>query len=478
MNNLKVLQAASLPEEEQGAAVPVEGIAPAPVAAGDLHTDVFDAATGEPVAMADLPRRGGGGAGGGRGGLLKELRLGQKPWKARAKAAQAAAGADGQAEGSVPGAGPGGGPGKGKKLGKKGGLGLGHGGQGNGGAIHGGAGAGGVGPGGPAGGSQAGPGGGKGLGKGPGKGQGKSKGLGLGLGGGGRRNAAGMLLAAAAMGSAAMAEAGTVGPTGQPNVLPPAGGFTEETVVYKQTTRGDLQLHVMRPTGTAPAGGRPCMVFFHGGGWRRGSSNQFRAFGAMLAQHGIVGMSADYRLLETEERLIPVDAIEDARSAMRFVRKNAARFGCDVARIGAGGGSAGAHLAMMTAVKSPVDDAHDDLTVDPRPAALILLNGPVNFDEYPSPVSVEERRRFAPYYLLDGTFPPTLMMHGTADKVVPYRQVVEFHDKAKKLGVPNFYLVPFEGRGHGFFNKGKGQPGDWDRAAHEMLVFLHGLGWV
>ena len=286
---------------------------------------------------------------------------------------------------------------------------------------------------------------------------------------------AGALLAAAAMGSSSLADAG---PVAGPVLVPVApGGVIEDTVVYKQTPRGPLQLHVYLPATPAPPGGRACVVFFHGGGWRRGSTNQFRLFSAMLAQHGVIGMSAEYRLLETEERMIPTEAIEDARSALRYVRKYASRFGCDPARIGAGGGSAGGHLAMMTAVKSPVEDPHDDLTIDPKPQALIVLNGPVNFDDYQAAIPVEERRKYAPYYLLDKTFPPTLMMHGTSDKVIPITQIVAFREKAATMGV-NVKLVAFEGRGHGFFNKGKGQPGDWERASTEMLAFLRGLGWI
>lgn len=259
----------------------------------------------------------------------------------------------------------------------------------------------------------------------------------------------------------------------------PPGGATEETVVYKQTAKGPLEMHVFVPTTPVPAGGRPCMVFFHGGSWKRGSSNQFRAFSAMLAQHGIVGMSAEYRLLDGDERQIPYEPMQDARSAMRWVRHNAARFGCDLNRIGAGGGSAGAHLALMTAFNAPgIDDPKDNLSIDPRPAALICFNGPTNFDDFESAVPVAERRKYSPFWLVDKSLPPTLLLHGTNDRVVPYKSVVAFRDKAVQLGAHDVRLVTFDGRGHGFFNKGKGQPGDWERSASEMLTFLHGIGWA
>jgi acetyl esterase/lipase len=260
-----------------------------------------------------------------------------------------------------------------------------------------------------------------------------------------------------------------------------AAGVVQETQVYKTTDRGPLHIEIYKPAGVAPAGGRACVVFFHGGAWRRGSPKQFRAFSNRLAERGIIGMTAEYRLLKDDDGAIPFDAVQDARSALRWVRKNAHQLGCDVRRIGAGGGSAGGHLALMTAMKTDVDDPKDDLSVDPRPAALVLFNAPLNFDDYPSPVPLEQRRKLAPYYLLDANLPPTLMMQGTDDRTVSYRQAVAFRDKARQLGVKDFTLVSFEGRKHGFFNKGKGgkgEPGDFDAAAGDMMEFLGRLGWL
>jgi acetyl esterase/lipase len=257
-----------------------------------------------------------------------------------------------------------------------------------------------------------------------------------------------------------------------------AGSVLQETQVYKTTDRGPLHIEIYKPPGVAPAGGRPCIVFFHGGGWRRGSPRQFRAFSTLLAERGVIGMSAEYRLLQEDDGAIPVDAVQDARSALRWVRRNAAQLGCDLQRIGAGGGSSGGHLALMTAMKTNVDDPKDDLAIDPRPAALVLLNAPLNFDDYASPVPLAERRKLAPFYLVDGTLPPTLMMQGTKDRTVSYQHAVAFRDKAQQLGVKDLTLVPFEGRKHGFFNKGKGEPGDFDTAAGDMMGFLHRLGWL
>jgi acetyl esterase/lipase len=284
---------------------------------------------------------------------------------------------------------------------------------------------------------------------------------------------AGALLAAAAVNGVA---APAVAPAPPP--VPPAIDIGDGTYVYKTTDRGPLHIQIVQPEGPAPTGGRPCMVFFHGGGWRRGSAHQFVPLSTMLARHGVVGMSVEYRLLAPEEDAVPHEAIEDARSAMRWVRLHAAQFGCDLKRIGAGGGSAGGTLAMLTSMKVTADDPKDDLRIEPNPGVLVVFNAPFNLDDYPSRVPVAERRRYAPYYLLDKSLPPTLIMQGTKDRTVPFEQAVQFRDKARQIGVKDITLVAFQGRTHGFFNKGKGQPGDFDASAGNMIDFLKRLGWI
>jgi acetyl esterase/lipase len=263
-----------------------------------------------------------------------------------------------------------------------------------------------------------------------------------------------------------------------PPVIPPRRSIGVESVIYKQTNARALHMTIVRPAGTDPAPGRPCVLFFHGGGWRRGTPQQFLPYCTLLAQRGVVGMTAEYRLLEGVNDEVPVHAVADARSAMRWVRVNAGRFGVDPARIAAGGGSSGAHLAVMAAMNSPVDDAADDLSIDPRPAALILLNPPCNFDAYASSVPITQRRLYSPFHLLDDSLPPTLMLHGTADRVIPFSQITEFQLRARSVGARQLKVVPFEGRGHGFFNRGKGEPGDFMRSAVEIGHFLGGLGWM
>jgi acetyl esterase len=238
-------------------------------------------------------------------------------------------------------------------------------------------------------------------------------------------------------------------------------------------------------------GRRPCVVFFHGGGWRNGSPKQFQAYAERLAEVGVIGITVQYRLMQ-ENEVLPIEAVQDARSALRYVRSQAAQLGCDAQRIAAGGGSSGGHLAVMTAVLTRslgadgkpsaapggIDDPADDLAISPRPEALFLMNPPLNLERYDRPVPMEQRRRMSPTQLIDATLPPTWIFQGTADKVVPFVQVTEFRDRAKALGAGVVTIKSFPGKGHGFFNAKRGDGGDFEATVEVIVGGLKSLGWV
>jgi acetyl esterase len=209
------------------------------------------------------------------------------------------------------------------------------------------------------------------------------------------------------------------------------------------------------------------------------------AYANRLAEVGVIGISAQYRLMR-EDDVLPIAAVQDARSALRFVRSKAALMGCDAQRIGAGGGSSGAHLALMATVPTPkaaqpagpIDDPADDLSVSARPQALFLMNAPLNLERYDRPVPIEQRRALSPTLQIDANLPPTWIFHGTADKVVPFSQVTEFRERAKALGAGEVTVQSFAGRGHGFFNAKRGDGEDFEATLAGIVSGLKKLGWV
>lgn len=251
------------------------------------------------------------------------------------------------------------------------------------------------------------------------------------------------------------------------------GQEPQASVVYKTVGSTRLSLFLYRPATAVTGAAPPCIVFFHGGGYHSGSADRkFRQIGPALARFGVLAISAQYRLLE-DGNSVPKEAIEDGRSAMRYVRSHAQTLGCDPQRLAAAGASAGGHLAFMTALKSPFDDPADDLKVSPKPQALILFNAPYNLEHYKSAQALA----LSPYHLADRDLPPTLALHGTLDKTVPYEQATQFKQKAASLGVKEFTLMTYEGRGHSFFMPGKGDGGDFHTAMEQVGAFLKRLGW-
>ena len=142
-----------------------------------------------------------------------------------------------------------------------------------------------------------------------------------------------------------------------------AGAKTE---VFKTIGDVKLNLYIFEPEGHKASDKRAAIVFFFGGGWMNGSPAQFEHQSRYLASRGMVAISADYRVYSRNKVQVP-DCIRDAKSAIRYVRKNAARLGIDPNRIAAGGGSAGGHLAAAVSVIANLDEPGEDMKVSSRP---------------------------------------------------------------------------------------------------------------
>lgn len=86
----------------------------------------------------------------------------------------------------------------------------------------------------------------------------------------------------------------------------------------------------------------------------------------------MICMLADYRV-QTVDGSTPFESLEDAKSAVRFIRANADKFHVDPDKIVCSGGSAGRHLAAATAAIKKYNDKNDDLRFSCKPNALVLL---------------------------------------------------------------------------------------------------------
>jgi acetyl esterase/lipase len=245
-------------------------------------------------------------------------------------------------------------------------------------------------------------------------------------------------------------------------------------LVYKTTPQGELKLHVYYPDGWQATDRRPVIVFFFGGAWRNGSFIQFVPQSEYFASRGLVAISADYRI-ESKHRTTPDVAVEDARSAIRFVRARAGQLGIDPQKVIAGGGSAGGHLAACTALLNGFDAASDPKE-SCKPNALVLFNPALNLTllkarSIPGADGQDIAKLISPTLYLTKSAPPTVIFFGTGDAMLAMGK--EYAAKAKDLGV-RAELYTAADQPHGFFNRSP-----WNEATTaEAGRFLASLGYL
>jgi acetyl esterase/lipase len=247
-----------------------------------------------------------------------------------------------------------------------------------------------------------------------------------------------------------------------------------ETLTYKKTKEGDLPLTVHFPPDWNKEDKRPAIVFFFGGGWTGGRVTQFEPQAAYLASRGMVAARADYRV-KSRHNVTPAQCVEDAKSAIRWVRQNAGRLGVDPDRIVAAGGSAGGHIAACTA--SPgLDAADEDSSISSKPNALVLFNPVTRFDGIPelmTRVGNDEKlgKAISPTLHLSKQTPPALLLYGKEDRLL--KQGEEYVARSKEVG-HRAELFLADGVGHGFFNRSPWQ----ERTSRRMDEFLGSLRYV
>lgn len=209
--------------------------------------------------------------------------------------------------------------------------------------------------------------------------------------------------------------------------------------VYKTTPEAKLTLAIYRPRDWRATDRRPCVIWFYGGGFETGSPVQFaEASRRMARQFGMVAIAADYRArLRHGSHITPMDGVKDARSALRWVRGHAEEFGIDPALIAAGGGSSGGHLALACAVLDGPDEPDEaDSAISPTPSALALFNPVADFDisfvrQKTTAAEFGDLLAISPMQRLSRPLPPTLILHGADDRIVPVESVRRFAEKAK-----------------------------------------------
>ncbi|NND96675.1 MAG: alpha/beta hydrolase [Pirellulaceae bacterium] len=255
------------------------------------------------------------------------------------------------------------------------------------------------------------------------------------------------------------------------------GAATAE--VYKTTSGDDLWIYRFDPNDhDASKDKRPAIVFFFGGGWNGGTVTQFEQHARYLAARGMVAFVADYRV-KSRQKTGPDACVADGKSAVRWIRKNAARLGIDPDRIAAGGGSAGGHVAAATGICDALDDpAESDSTVSSKANALLLFN-PV-YDNGPDGYGHDRAKKWfpaiSPAHNITRDDPPTIVFLGSKDALVPVSTAEKFDADLQAAGIQSELWI-YDGQPHGFFNENKSQESFIDTVL-KMDAFLVSLGWL
>ena len=233
----------------------------------------------------------------------------------------------------------------------------------------------------------------------------------------------------------------------------------------------------------------PAIVWLHGGGWRFGDRKLGPDLTQYFAQRGFAMAAIDYRL--SDEAKFPA-AVEDVKTAVRWLRSEAAHYRLDAGRIGLWGSSSGGHLAALAALSGrgvfeTETGGHTAFSSDVQ--AVVDGYGPTDF------LQMDEQRRFdgthcddaesvqlppdlrsADAYSFESRFlgkaittcpelvrqanpiayarpgaPPFLILHGLSDAAVPAQQSELLYD-ALTAHNNDATLCLISGLGHGFLN--------------------------
>lgn len=250
-----------------------------------------------------------------------------------------------------------------------------------------------------------------------------------------------------------------------------------EQIVYKVIGDTELNLFAFRPSPQPEQA--PAIVFFFCGGWRGFDHTKFYPQSTYLASRGMVCLNAQVRVRPVHDTS-PETCITDAKSAIRYVRANAAALGIDPDRIAVGGGSAAGAVTACCGTGSGPEEADEDLSISSRPDAMVLFNPGTDYltDRGVELFgSLEKARSISPLHHVAPGNPPAVVLHGDADKVVPVETARAFADAMTTAG-NRCDLIVYEGAGHGFFNYREEDNPYFKETLRETDRFLASLGYL
>ena len=202
------------------------------------------------------------------------------------------------------------------------------------------------------------------------------------------------------------------------------------------------------------------LILLHGGAWMSGDkadmASAVAAFKTLLPDYAIFNLN--YRLATTSGNLWPTQ-LNDLNTAFDFIASHADHYTYNKNLIAMGGASAGAHLSLLKAygnnngsIKAAVDlfgptDMKDLYNFSNSSTQLLM-----GFFMSGTPTSNAAAYTAAsPLFLVSNTAVPTIILHGTADNVVPIHQSDSLSNRLMNGGVASAYHK-YPGEIHGVWS--------------------------
>ena len=222
----------------------------------------------------------------------------------------------------------------------------------------------------------------------------------------------------------------------------------EADVVFGTGGGRDLHIDMYRPD-DLPSDAT-ALIMWHGGGWRRGDRTVMAELAKLVAAEVYLCLSAEYRL--NGESLWPAQ-IHDTKAAIRWTRANASSLGIDGGKNPGLGSSAGAHLVLMAA-GTPDDPRFEgdggNAGVSTALQTAVAIYPPTRLfagEDRPSSGSPanalapdmatsELALEASPIEYVSAGYPPTFLLHGTADQVVPVSATLRMAEALRALRAP------------------------------------------
>lgn len=227
----------------------------------------------------------------------------------------------------------------------------------------------------------------------------------------------------------------------------PAGIQIIRDLEFKRAGEKPLRMDIWMPE--APAAPVPVILWICGGGWRGMHRRGVATVAAWLCAHGFALAGVDYRV--SGEARFPA-CIEDLKAAVRWLRAHAGVHTLDPDRIGVWGDSAGGHLAELLGVTAGVKELQREgphLDQSSAVAAVCAFYPPADLRTMAQTDFVQEligwplQDNFravwdlaSPITHVRPGLPPHLLVHGTADEIVPFEQSTRYAAALRQAGVP------------------------------------------